>query len=226
MFALRHIYPRVARIRSHLPFFNGYLPPGGSNPFATHVPILIALGRLFKIERVLELGCGQFSTHTFLQTKVFPDLKGLHSVDNDPLWIEKIALMVRDDPRAQVAFVEEPLASFVNAIGFESYDLVFIDNSMVYEERAQTIKSVVAKYSPGNLLVVHDFEQEIYQRAMCGVPYQFKFEALTPSTGIGWNELSVDIARLKEIDTTIKKYALKIEMEDLEGWANKLNAMR
>jgi predicted O-methyltransferase YrrM len=226
VFSLRHIYPGIAKIRSRLGFSRNDLQSNGLNPFATHMPVLVALGRLFKIERVLELGCGQFSTLTFLQPKVFPDLKRLHSFDNDSLWVEKIASLVKDDSRAQVAFVEEPLASFVNSLGFESYDLVFIDNSMIYEERAKTIKSVVAKYSPSNLLVVHDFETESYQQAMRRVPYQFKFEALTPNTGIGWNELPVDTAKLKEANTIIKKHALKIGVEDLEGWVNKLDAMK
>ena len=204
---------------------NGYIPPHGQDPFATHLPILAAIGRLFKIERVLELGCGQYSTLTFLQPKVFPYLKVLHSYESDSLWVEKIASMVKDDPRVKVVCIENSLESFVNTIQFERYDLVFIDNSMIYEERAKTIKAVVEKYSPNNLLVVHDFEAEIYQQAMCAVPNQFVFEALIPNTGMGWKDLSFDTIKLKEVNTLIKENSMKIHVDDLDGWIKKLDEL-
>ena len=47
------------------------LPPRAENAYATHIPVLVGLGSIRRIERVLEFGCGHYSTKTFLRRSVF-----------------------------------------------------------------------------------------------------------------------------------------------------------
>ena len=56
-----------------------YEPQG--SPFATHVPLLRAVGK--GIKTVLELGAGEFSTRLFLDRTYYPDLIELVTVEQD-----------------------------------------------------------------------------------------------------------------------------------------------
>src|SRR5213083_1622075 len=94
----------------------GDRPERAKNPYATHLPILVGIARLLKVKRVLELGCGQYSTSTFLDRSAFPDLITLHSLENDRHWIEKMSEMIRKDPRASLSFVDGPMSSAISGL--------------------------------------------------------------------------------------------------------------
>ena len=70
------------------------LPPRAPNPYLTQAPILLAAGRWWRIRRVLEFGCGEFSTKLFLDSRYFPDLQQVESYENDPVWAERIRQQV------------------------------------------------------------------------------------------------------------------------------------
>ncbi len=84
------------------------------NPYATHVPILVALSQLLNVRHVLEMGCGQYSTLTFLDTSIFPELVSLHSIENDHAWAEKITTLVNGDPRFRLSYVEDDIWVSIN----------------------------------------------------------------------------------------------------------------
>jgi hypothetical protein len=65
-------------------------PPRAPNEFATHIPILIGIARILPIRHVLELGCGTYSTLTFLNRTALPDLIGLDSLETDLAWAERL----------------------------------------------------------------------------------------------------------------------------------------
>src|ERR1044071_885749 len=67
-----HLAPFFAPLRLCGKYFS---TPRAHNDYATHIPILIGLARLREIRRVLEFGCGRYSTLTFLKASAFPHLE-------------------------------------------------------------------------------------------------------------------------------------------------------
>lgn len=62
-----------------------------ANAHATHVPVLVGLARLLNVERVIEYGCGEYSTLTFFNRSAFPRLSKLLSLENDAEWFARMA---------------------------------------------------------------------------------------------------------------------------------------
>src|SRR5574341_819530 len=102
------------------------VPPRAENPYATHVPVLVALARVIPVRRVLELGCGRYSTFTFLNRVAFPQLEQLYSLENDRDWAARIAAEAGTDARLSLRFVDGLLAAAVAAMELSSYDLILI----------------------------------------------------------------------------------------------------
>ena len=92
------------------------LPPRAENAYATHVPVLIGLAAIRPVERVLEFGCGHYSTKTFLKRSIFPNLKELQSVENDADWAETIREAVKDDARSVVTVVSGAMSDAVRML--------------------------------------------------------------------------------------------------------------
>ena len=105
------------------------LPLRARNDYATHVPVLIGLAALRRVERVLEFGCGNYSTKTFLNRTAFPDLRELQSVENDRAWAEQLRGAVGGDARCVVNVVSGAVSNAVERFDLESFDLVLIDDS-------------------------------------------------------------------------------------------------
>src|SRR5215213_4818969 len=122
--------------------FSSPLPPRAENDYATHVPILIGLAGIRRVERVLELGCGNYSTKTFLNRSAFPHLKTLQSFENDDAWANTIRTDVAHDSRCSITSVTGAMADAVSTLDLESFDLIFIDDSTTSEQRAATIRSL------------------------------------------------------------------------------------
>src|SRR5439155_25567212 len=65
------IAPIKYRLRGLL---DGRRPSRSRMDYATHLPILVGLSQSLKVKRVLELGSGMYSTLTFLDSNLFPEL--------------------------------------------------------------------------------------------------------------------------------------------------------
>ena len=192
------------------------LPPRAQNAYATHVPVLIGLAAIRRIERVLEFGCGHYSTHTFLQRSVFRNLKALHSVENDPVWSEKIRAAVKDDPRCDVTAVNGPMCDAVPAFDLETFDLILVDDSTNAEDRAATIRRLAGLHPVHPWIVIHDYEVEEYRRASSGFKQRFAFKAYNPHTGFVSNSEFPDA--LKTLDQQSKTNSSRFAADDVERW--------
>lgn len=197
--------------------------PRASKDYATHIPVLVGLAQHFRIERVLELGCGNFSTPTFLDKQVFPNLRRLVSFDNDESWIERISQKVGHDPRYQPHFIDGPVSSTLFETALERFELVFVDDSTTVEERSQTIRRLSAR-SPANvLIVIHDYEVNDYRAASADFEHRHTFKAFTPQTGVVWNGNTAWAAQIKSLKIQIQKFARAIEPDDVDGWLKVLS---
>ncbi len=188
------------------------------NPFATHLPVLVGLAGLFEIRTALEIGCGQYSTPTLLNRNAFPDLLTLHSFENDLAWSRKVIQMTGCDSRLKLEFGNQPMAMAVTNMPAENYDLVFVDDSQTYEERADTIRKVADRFSAAKLVLIHDSEVPLYQSAASTFRNRFTFTALNPNTDLLWNDTQVNRRLLKNLNKAISSHSQILKADDLDGW--------
>ncbi len=196
-----------------------FTTPRAENCYATHVPILVGLARVREVRKVLEFGCGHFSTLTFLNAAVFPHLERLESVENDAAWAETIQESAKNDSRWTLELVEGEISESVSTFDLEAFDLILIDDSETSDQRVRTIREV-AKRSPHRpWIVIHDFEVEDYRRAASGFRQVHRFKAYNPNTGLLWNN-TTHARRAKSIDRIIKANAKALEPDDIPRWLN------
>ncbi|HEY0723368.1 MAG TPA: hypothetical protein VGD41_05175 [Pyrinomonadaceae bacterium] len=191
--------------------------PRAANDYATHVPILVGLARLREIKTVLEFGCGNYSTLTFLNRAAFPKLEQLLSIENDVAWAETLRASVKDDERWRLELVESEISDSVAELNLEAFDLILIDDSKTSAQRAATIRNVVRKRPRHPWIVIHDFEVDEYQRAATGFRERHRFRAYNPETGLMWNN-GDGPSRLKTFNRILKNNAGALAPDDIEGW--------
>lgn len=192
--------------------------------FASHLPVLAGLARLVPVRRVLELGAGHYSTPAFLERGAFCDLETLRSVEDDPVWVDKMSEVVRDDPRVDLVTVAKPMNDAVTKLQVGTYDLILVDDSTGQDERVETIRRV-ADESVGSdaLVVIHDYEWEVYQEAAAKFRRRFKFTALIPNTGVVWNKAPVNFRLLKSLNALIEEHSQRTKPQDFLEWVRILD---
>ena len=195
-----------------------------ANAHATHVPVLVGLARLLNVGRVIEYGCGEYSTLTFLHRSAFPGLVKLLSLENDAEWFARIASRVGDDPRVEMISVSGPMCAAASGVEISGYDLVFLDDSTTVAERADTIREVTARPADSTVVVIHDYEMAEYQQAVGGFTNRYRFDCLNPNTGVLWNNAPVTESELRSLDELIKRHAGHLQPEDVDGWVQALAA--
>ena len=193
--------------------------PRARNDYATHVPILIGLSSIREIRNVLELGCGRYSTLTFLNRSAFPHLEQLRSVENDTAWAETISEAVKNDRRWSLTRVAGGIADAVSMVDLEEFDLILIDDSQTATQRASTIQAICSKDPRRAWVVIHDFEVSEYRRASSGFRQKYAFKVYNPWTGLVWNSVT-EARRAKALDRVLKEHAKNLEPDDVDGWVN------
>ena len=114
-----------------------------------HIPILRAIEKIKTIKRVVEFGCGEYSTKTFLDRKHFPALKLLASYETDITWYSKIGSKF-EDQRFVLHFIPDSLSALPR-LPDNSFDLMFVDG---LHEHRQYIVENLSNVAP--LCVLHD----------------------------------------------------------------------
>jgi hypothetical protein len=192
--------------------------PREANPFPTHLPVLLALARWLPVRQVLEFGCGDFSTMTFLNRRLFPSVERVVSVENDPVWAEKILAKAAGDPRLDLRVISGPVAASVGTIELDEFDLIFVDDSVVEVERARTIAAVAAAKSARPVVAIHDFEDVRYQRAAREFRNCFRVTGISPNVGLGWNHNRVDVAALRKLNRQLRNVRRTFDTADAPSW--------
>jgi hypothetical protein len=169
------------------------------------------------VRKVLEFGCGYYSTLTFLNRSVFPHLERLESVENDGAWAGVIQETAKSDTRWTLKLVDGEISESVSTLDLESFDLILIDDSQTSAQRVCTIREVSIRAPHRPWIVIHDFEVEEYRRAAAGFRQGHRFKAYNPNTGLLWNS-STHARRAKSIERIIKAHAKTLEPDDIRGW--------
>jgi precorrin-6B methylase 2 len=191
-----------------------FLAPRARNDYATHIPILIGLARLRAIRRVLEFGCGHYSTLTFLNASAFPDLERLHSIENDDAWATTIQEAAKDDPRWTLQLVNGEICDSIPDL--ESFDLILIDDSKTSAQRAATIRAVAAKQPQHPWIVIHDFEVDEYRDAASAFKHRHRFRAYNPETGVVANS-SLNV---RALNRSIQQHAKSLDPDNITAWSS------
>lgn len=154
---------------------------------ATHLPVLHLLGSKCSIRRVLELGCGLYSTLTFLDRTMFREVTRVVSIEHDLSWMKSISEKAGDD-RLELRYVKnDELISHLSAVTMKDFDLIFIDNATETAKRVDTIRHIASIPVGSTIIVIHDYEVSEYQEASRGFQYRLVFSDLSPATAIFWN---------------------------------------
>lgn len=191
-----------------------------TNPYATHIPLFIGLGRILNARSVLELGSGLYSTGLFLNQDIFPQLTSVRSIENDSVWAAEMIKAFHGVPRVELVQIGGQVSDYVHSQTRLDYDLIFIDDSTEAIDRAATIRAVVEKAPHNAVIVIHDYENKVYQKAAGIMPYQYRFKAFNPNTGFLWNQKNLlNFANLKQIDRLTRKYAKLIAPDSLAEWS-------
>jgi predicted O-methyltransferase YrrM len=196
-----------------------------SNAFATHVPVLTALGQTIPIHRVLEFGSGTISTLLFLNPVVFPYVESVVSYENDKDWCRLVRSQTAD-PRLDLQFVPNYMHTVVTSIDLGDFDLIFVDDSKSLEQRSQTIIQLALRKDEINgLVVVHDFEHLSYRRAASPFVYRKRFRAFNPEVGLLWTRNDLDLRVFKQIDQLIKTNAPHIPPDNVDEWTKAVETL-
>ena len=119
----------------------------------------------------------------FLNRELFPLLKKLVTVENDPNWA---AVAKVEDSRHTMIVVPEPIETFLDSLDLELFDLIFVDNSTSGDRRCDTIKYISEKVKQP-LVVMHDFQVPSYAAAAKAFKHIIVDNRQEPYTALGWN---------------------------------------
>jgi len=195
------------------------VPPRATNPYLTHIPVLLSLPSWIRVRNVLEFGCGDFSTRTFLDRQYYPELQRIDSYENDSTWATHIRQQFGGDARLSVRFVDGAICDTVHSLNLEQYDLVFIDDSATGEERSATIRAVALQCPKRAIVVVHDFEYYPYRRASAAFRHRFRFTSLNPNTGLLWNDGPLAKSVMGRLNRVLRNSG---EITNTDEWAETL----
>jgi len=195
------------------------LVPWAENRFATHLPVLIGVGILTRPRHVLELGSGKFSTPVLADRAIFPTVKELHSVEDDAEWAESVKANVAGQAHVQVVETAS-VPELVNRIDLDRYDLIFIDDSALVEDRVRTINTILRRCSPRSTVVIHDFEWRAYRRAVPLNWHRSSMQIWRPLTGVIWRD-GLTRERVKGLTSALAA-GRNISPDDARKWREHL----
>jgi hypothetical protein len=182
----------------------------------------MACAAIIRPQRVLELGCGLYSTPLFLDSNYWPSLQHITSIETDGEWLQRVVSLLGHDPRWKPQLVETTVAQWLrserNNLDIGGYDLIFVDDSTGVPERSETLRALFS-INPRCLIVVHDVEQwRLRGRVWAHRPYVI-FDAFTPQTGMcncGSKAELLMLKRARAVLQTFKNEA--VTSDSLEQW--------
>ena len=186
-----------------------------ANPIATHAPVLIGLGRVFKVQRVLELGTGLISTPLFLDTKNFNHLTRLVSYENNFKWYQYVSKKNKQQKKWDFKFVKGSISDNLNEESVNDYDVVFVDDSNKSIDRRNTIKKALEIKT--KFLIIHDFENPYYYFNLFRSRKVKRIKNLVPNTGIIYSK-NVKEKDLLHVIKVIEDNSKIIGVHDIKSW--------
>lgn len=186
-----------------------------TNPIGTHAPVLIGLGRLFKVQSVLELGTGLISTPLFLDKKNFNHLTRLVSYENNLGWYQYVKKKNKQQKKWDLKFVKGSISENIIEESVNDYDVVFVDDSNRSIDRRNTIKKALEIKT--KFLIIHDFENPYYYFNLFRSRKVKRIKSLVPNTGIIYSQ-NVEEKDLLHLIKVIEDNSKIIDVNDIKSW--------
>lgn len=175
-----------------------------ADPFATHIPILLGVAAMTSPLRILELGGGRSSTPCLADRSLFPSVKEVRTLEDDPEWANVLIALDLEPGRSCVDVVPS-IRHRLATMDIAPYDLVFVDNSMSVTERAETLAVVLDRVRSDAIVIVHDFEWRAY-RAAVKYPWRYySFRVWKPETGVLWRNERLDRQQMAALSRILYK---------------------
>jgi predicted O-methyltransferase YrrM len=183
------------------------------------VPILVGIASTVPIVKILEFGSGLYSTLTFLNRFVCPEVRDVDSIETDPKWMSKISSAANGDSRLRMHLVEEPIEGVLPNLALDDYDLILVDSSTEAKRRASLLQALAGRKSLNALVAIHDFEVALYRAAAQPFRYRLECAAYNPSTGILWQRDPRRATTIRGILRIICRYSTVIQPDDVQSWS-------
>jgi hypothetical protein len=194
--------------------------------FASHYPVLIALGRVLPVRRIIEFGAGLFSTPLFLDQRVFPLCEEVLSYEDDAHWIKNVRNVVGTDKRSSLRVAKTPsIVEEVKENYLDTFSLVFVDNASKIEDRAITIQTIARICLRRTVVLVHDYEIENYRNMATSFKYQIRSKAYSPNTGVLWNNELLQVHMVTSYIRYIRRFASATEPNRVDRWLEHVKAI-
>lgn len=196
--------------------------PTSVAPYGSHVPILMALGRIIQPRTILELGSGFSSTPLFLDLRYFPSVERLTTIETDPSWMDQLRQEIEVHPRWDPQLIGTSMAQWLDdpeiKTRIQSYDLIFVDDSPTAELRSDSLDSLF-RTAPSCPVCIHDVDLRQLRHHVWKHPKAVIYNAFLPQTGVCNVKQEPLLKLLRNAKNSMRPYRSKAaEPKSLEDW--------
>jgi hypothetical protein len=188
------------------------------HPYATHIPVLVGVSSACQPQRIVEFGSGDFSTLTFLDQAVFPNVLRVESYENNLYWMQRMQAKLAGNPRAVCHFFGGRMRDAVSRADLSAVDLIFVDDSPSGWERAHTIKELAQVHPERAMTIVHDYDLPAIRVACRMFEHRFAFTTFTPQTCAVWNGNPHRKLLLEGVTRKLQENVARLSVTDARGW--------
>jgi spermidine synthase len=197
-----------------------------SEPYATHLPVLLAVSIISGAKKVLELGSGRVSTAFWASDHDGVSVAVVDSLEDDAAWAAIVSEMIPKVSRVRLRAVND-INETLKDLDITAYDIIFIDNATTVATRAQTINEIQARAAATSIIIVHDYENNEYRRMVPDGWAVTVFRHVRPYTGVICPP-GVSQQKIAQINDAVKYVKSKIAPSgtlDLKTLASELAQM-
>jgi hypothetical protein len=197
-----------------------HLAERSSEPYATHVPVLVGVAAACRAESVVEFGSGTFSTMSFLDQKAFPSIRRVDSYENNQEWFDRVRQNLPSRERINLHLVEGEMYKAVRGAQPSTADMIFLDDSPSDRTRVPTVREVARSCGEKPVVVMHDHELWRLRLATRDFEHRISIDALNPQCCVMWNGHQERTVKLQRVRDIIRKFAASIPLTDVRAWAD------
>jgi len=196
--------------------------PSSLAPYGSHVPILMALGKITQPKRILELGGGFFSTPLFLDRCHFPSVEQLTTVETDQWCWDRLRVEIGGNPRWSLQAISTSVAQWLEETEvmtqIRTYDLIFVDDSSDVMMRSNSLDRLF-RVSPLCPVCLHDVQLWQLRPHVWRHPKAVIFDAFNPQTGVCNVNRKAWLDLMRRAKTEMRAYRrVAAEPKSLEDW--------
>jgi hypothetical protein len=195
-----------------------HLSQMADEPYATHIPILIAVTSIVCPENVVEFGAGVFSTLSFARRDLYPSIRRVVSYENDREWYLKLKDQIEAGSGLELHYADGPMHLAAQSADLSKAAMIFIDDSSVADIRSLTVDRVAARCNEGCVVVLHDSNLLPLRRATRNFQHRIHVDALNPQTSILWNGRPEWLPLFREANRKIGAKKAQIAATDMVAW--------